>query len=71
VGSGLNLFLHDRSSGQTRAITDSTADVDEVSISANATYLAFGAGTALDGRFASSGLFAHFTGIGRAWWWVD
>jgi hypothetical protein len=71
VASGLNLFLHNRGTGQTRAITDSTADVDEVSISLNAAYLAFGAGTPLDGRFASTGLFAHFTGIGRAWWWVD
>lgn len=71
VGSGLNLFLHNRLTGQTRALTDSTVDVDEVSITANATYLAFGGGTAYDGRFASTGLFAHFTGIGRSWWWTD
>jgi Tol biopolymer transport system component len=71
VASGLNLFLHNRVTGQTRAITNSTAEVDEVSITANATYLAFGGGTPLDGRFANTGLFAHFTGLGRAWWWVD
>lgn len=71
VSSGLNLFLRNRGTGQVRALTDSTVDVDEVAMTPSANYIAFGAGTQLDGRFASTGLFAHFTGLGRAFYWVD
>jgi hypothetical protein len=34
-------------------------------------YVVFGSGTPLDGRFDSTGLFAHYTALSRAFWWID
>jgi hypothetical protein len=52
-------------------LTDATFGADIPTLSRNAGYVAFGTAAQLDSRYASSGLFAHFTGITRAWWWVD
>lgn len=71
ASSGLNLFLRNRSTGQVRALTDSTVDVGEVSLTPSANYIAFSSGLQLDPRFTSTGLFAHFTGLGRAFFWAD
>ena len=72
-GSGVgNVVMHNRVTGETRTVTDQTSgSVGPVAMSRNATYVVFGASTTLDPRFAGSGLFARFTGVARAWWWVD
>jgi Tol biopolymer transport system component len=71
ASSGTNVFLRNLVTGQTRALTDATFGADIPTLSRSGLYVAFGAASELDSRFASSGLFAAFTGIGRAWWWVD
>jgi len=40
-------------------------------LSRDAGYVAFGHDAPLDRRFNGSGLFAEFTGLGRAWWWYE
>jgi Tol biopolymer transport system component len=39
-------------------------------LSRDAAYAAFGAATPLDTRYASSGMYVRFTGLGKAWWWL-
>jgi Tol biopolymer transport system component len=71
ASSGPNVFLRNLNTGEIRVITDASFGADIPTMSHNAAYLAFGAGAQLDSRFASTGLFAHFTGISRSWWWID
>lgn len=68
-----NAVMHNIVTGETSAVTtQSLSWVSFISMSRNAAYVAFGTGSSgLDSRFASSGLFARFTGAGRAWWWID
>ena len=67
-----NVVLHNWLSGQTRVVSSQTgSSVGAAAMSRQGAYVAFGAGAALDPRFAGSGLFAHFTGLARAWWWFD
>jgi Tol biopolymer transport system component len=71
VGVG-NVVMHDRVGGETRVVSTQTGStVTAPSISATGAYVAFGAGNPLDARFPSSGMFARFTGAGRAWWWFE
>jgi Tol biopolymer transport system component len=70
ASSGPNVFLHDRITGETRPLTDATFGSDTPTISREGTYVAFGSASQLDTRYASSGLFAAFTGNGRPFWWV-
>ena len=63
---GGNIILKDITSGENRVI--STGDgrgVGRPSISRNGGYVVFGAGSRLDSRYQSSGIFARFTGITR------
>lgn len=72
--AGTSVLMRNWETNETRALTNSTAgNVDgPVSMSRSAAYVAFWAGTALDPRFsANSGLFAHFTGLVRAFTWVE
>ena len=76
VGAGTtgisNVVMHNRVTGETRAVTNqTTGSVGPVAMSRSGAYVVFGAANPLDGRFASSGLFSRFTGVTRAWWWVD
>ncbi len=71
VGSGANVFLRNLGTGELRVLTDASFGADIPTLSRSAAYVAFGAGAQLDSRYASSGLFVHFTNISRAWWWVD
>lgn len=71
VNTGRNVYLRNLATGATTAVTDATLGVDEVSLSRSAGYVALGAGTQLDSRFASTGQFVYFTGLTRAWWWLD
>jgi Tol biopolymer transport system component len=73
LGTGANnVVLRNWVSGQTQTLPSQTgSSVGVPSLSRTAAYVAFGAGSALDPRFAGSGLFASFTGLSRAWWWFD
>ena len=67
-----NMVMHNRVTGETRALTSQiTSSVGPAAISRGAAYVVFGAGSQLDSRFASTGLFSRFTGAARSWWWVD
>lgn len=67
-----NVVMHNISTGETRAVTSQSGSYTSfISMSRSAAYVAFDTGSQLDSRFASSGLFARFTGVGRAWWWID
>lgn len=67
-----NMLMHNHVTGETRAVTDqATGSVGPAAMTRSAAYVAFGAATSLDPRFAGSGLFSRFTGVARAWWWVD
>jgi Tol biopolymer transport system component len=60
-GSGIgNVVMHNRVTGETRAVTNQTAgSVGPVSMSLSGAYVVFGSSTTLDGRFGGSGLFSH------------
>jgi Tol biopolymer transport system component len=67
-----NVLMRDWVYGETRVVSSmSGGSVGEPSMSRTGAYVVFGAGQALDPRFASTGLFARFTGVARAWWWID
>lgn len=72
VGAG-NVVMRHLPRGETRALTHLVGSyVDRPALSRNAIYVAFGAGSALDVRHeTSSGLFVHYTGLGRAFYWID
>ena len=68
-----NVFLHNRVTGETRAATANTRSggvSGPVGLSRSGAYLVFGSSERLDARFASSGWFARFTGIERAFYWL-
>ena len=67
----LETFLRNLGTGELRVVTDATFGAEIPTLSRSAAYVAFGAGAQLDSRYASTGLFAHFTNVSRAWWWVD
>ena len=67
-----NAVMHNVVTGETRVLSSQTSSsVGPVAMSRTGAYAVFGAGAQLDSRFASSGLFARFTGVARSWWWVD
>ena len=66
------VVMHNWATGEARVVSSqSGSSVDGVSMSRSGAYVAFGSGSALDGRFNSSGLFVRCTGLARAWWWID
>lgn len=71
VNNGTNVFLRNLVTGEIRALTDATYGTDIPTMSRKAAYVAFGSASQHDSRFSSTGLFAYFTNISRAWWWVD
>jgi hypothetical protein len=67
-----NMVMHNRVTGETRPLTSlTTSSVGPAAMSQSGSYVVFGAGSPLDARFASTGIFSRFTGVGRSWWWVD
>lgn len=69
-----NVLMRNWETTETRALTNLTTSGADgpVSLSRNGAYAAFWAGTPLDPRFSrSSGLFAHFTGLVRAFTWIE
>jgi Tol biopolymer transport system component len=66
-----NVLLHNNLTGETRVIsTQSTGTLNPPMISRDGGYVVFGAAAPLDSRFASSGLFAHFTQLAPSFWWL-
>lgn len=66
-----NVLLHNILTGETRVIsTQSTGTLNPPVISRDGGYVVFGAAAPLDSRFASSGLFAHFTQLAPSFWWL-
>ncbi len=68
-----NAMVRNMANGALLALSAQTSgSVGAPVLSRTGAYSVFGASTALDVRFASnSGLFSRFTGLQRAWWWVD
>ncbi|MBC7954757.1 MAG: PD40 domain-containing protein [Cytophagales bacterium] len=67
-----NMLMHNRVTGETRAVTNqTTGSVGTSAMTRSGAYVVFGSSTALDGRFSGSGLFSRFTGVARSWWWVE
>ena len=64
---GGELILKNTLNGETSVIIspDNSRGVGRPAISRNGGYVVFGSGNRLDSRFASSGIFARFTGITR------
>ena len=71
AGAVSNVFLRNLDTGLTRVVTDASFGADTPTLSRTGAYVAFSAGAPLDSRYASSGIFAHFTNVSRAWWWID
>jgi Tol biopolymer transport system component len=68
-----NVFMHNRVTGETRAVTSnlSIGSVGgPVSMSRSASYVVFGASTTLDPLYSGSGLFAKFTDLANAFFWL-
>jgi Tol biopolymer transport system component len=66
-----NVLARNLSTGQLVALSRQTgSSVGAPALSRNAAYVVFGAGSALDPRFAGSGLFVRFTSADLAWWWL-
>jgi len=69
-----NVFMHNRSTGETRALTNNTGSggiTGPVGLSRSAAYAVFGSSERPDSRFASSGWFARFTGVAPAFFWIS
>jgi hypothetical protein len=66
-----NIFLRGVEPGELRAVTDLTSGVGAPALSRTGAFVVFGAGSVLDARYDSSGLFAHFTDVALSWWWVE
>lgn len=66
-----NVLARNLATGQLVALSRQTgSSVGAPALSRNAAYVVFGAGSALDPRFAGSGLFVRFTSADLAWWWL-
>lgn len=67
-----NVAMHNLVTGETRVVSNqSGSSVGAPALSRDGGYVVFGAGVPLDGRFATSGLFAHYTNIAKSFWWLD
>jgi len=68
-----NVVMRNLVTGETRVVSSTSGSyTDYVSMSRTGAYVSFLTGTqGLDTRFNSSGLVARFTGVARAWAWVD
>ncbi len=63
---GGNIILKNVTSGDLRPVsTEGSRNVGRPAVSRNGGYVFFGSGSRLDSRFASSGIFARFTGLTR------
>ncbi|MFO1274166.1 MAG: hypothetical protein U1F50_21260 [Rubrivivax sp.] len=58
-------------SGLTRAVGVAGGTSGPPMISRDVAFVALGQSVAADPRFGGSGLFVAYTGLNRAWWWID
>ena len=60
-----NIIMHNMSNGENKVISSVVgSSVGRPSISYSGSYVVFGIGGKIDGRFQSSGIFANYTGLG-------
>ena len=75
IAGATNVVLRNWETNETRAATSVATGgqgAGPVSLTRTGAYVAFWAGTPLDNKFSnSSGLFAHFTGLQRAFKWFE
>ncbi len=74
VAGATSVVLRNWETNETRAVTNasySATGVGPVSLTRTAAYVAFWNSTALDSKFSVGGLFAHFTGLQRAFMWFE
>ena len=74
IAGTTSVVLRNWETNETRAITNASyepAGVGPVSLTRTGAYVAFWNSTPLDSKFSVSGLFAHFTGLQRAFTWVE
>ena len=71
LGASGNVMVRDLDTGAIIAACAETGGVGVPVMSSAGAYVVFGSDTPLDGRFTSTGLFAHYTGLARAFWWLD
>ena len=75
IAGATSVVLRNWESNETRAVTNASytaGGVGPVSLTRTGAYVAFWNNTPLDNKFSnSSGLFAHFTGLQRAFTWFE
>ena len=74
LAGATSVALRNLDIGVTRAVTSASntvSGVGPVSLTRTGAYIAFLNSTPLDAKFPVSGLFAHFTGLQRAYMWVE
>lgn len=74
LAGATSVVLRNWETNETRAITNASytpAGVGPVSLTRTGAYVAFWNSTPLDSKFSVSGLFAHFTGLQRAFTWFE
>jgi hypothetical protein len=70
--SSKNLVMRNMVTDEVRTLYNGGNWADYVSMSRTGSYVSFQSGSqGLDTRFNSSGVYARFTGVGRAWAWAD
>ncbi len=74
IAGATSVVLRNWETNETRAVTSASymaGGVGPVSLSRTGAYVAFWNSTPLDNKFSVSGLFAHFTGLQRAFTWFE
>lgn len=74
LAGATSVVLRNWETNETRAVTNASytpAGVGPVSLTRTGAYVAFWNSTPLDSKFSVSGLFAHFTGLQRAFTWFE
>jgi Tol biopolymer transport system component len=60
-----NIIMHNMSNGENKVISSVVgSSVGRPSVSYSGSYVVFGIGGKIDGKFQSSGIFANYTGLG-------
>jgi WD40-like Beta Propeller Repeat len=66
-----SVLFRNLSTGESRTVAGASGNVGIPQVSRSASYLVFGSFDPYDKRFSNGGLYTHYTGIGKAWWWTD
>lgn len=71
AGRADQVVMVDLASGELRVLSPGSGTVYRPMLSRSGATAVFGANRGLDPRFDEAGVFAHHTGVARAWTWVD